>query len=70
MPIGKSGPVWIDSSWWTYRAMVQQWVIRSILPGRPIGLFLVPGSAVQLVYVLSYLWDGKYKITLAANQQE
>ena len=40
----------------------------------PIELFLVPASAPRLVlkkrpwYVLSYLWDGAYKRTLAANR--
>ena len=40
----------------------------------PIDLFLVPASAPRLVYqmpwyVLSCLWDGAYKRTLAANRQ-
>ena len=40
--------------------------------GGPIELFLVPASAPRLVqqrpwYVLSCLWDGAYKRTLAAN---
>ena len=39
------------------------------------GLFLVPASAPRLVqqrlwYVLSYLWDGAYKRTLAVNRKE
>ena len=35
----------------------------------PIELFLVPASAPQLVwYVLSCLWDGAYKRTLAVNR--
>ena len=39
----------------------------------PIELFLVPASAPRLVYqrlwyVLSCLWDGAYKRTLAANR--
>ena len=43
--------------------------------GEPIELFLVPASAPQLVYqrlwyVLSCLWDGAYKRTLATNQKE
>ena len=43
--------------------------------GGPIELFLVPASAPQLVkqrpwYVLSCLWDGAYKRTLAANRKE
>ena len=41
----------------------------------PIELFLVPDSAPRLVqqrpwYVLSCLWDGAYKRTLAVNQKE
>ena len=43
--------------------------------GGPIELFLVPASAPRLVqqrlwYVLSCLWDGAYKRTLAANRKE
>ena len=43
--------------------------------GGPIELFLVPASAPRLVsqrqwYVLSCLWDGAYKRTLAVNQKE
>ena len=41
----------------------------------PIELFLVPASASQMVkqrlwYVLSSLWDGAYKGSLAANRKE
>ena len=41
----------------------------------PIELFLVPASVPRLVqqrpwYVLSCLWDGAYKRTLAANRKE
>ena len=36
--------------------------------GGPIELFLVPASAPRLV--LSCLWDGAYKRTLAANRKE
>ena len=41
--------------------------------GGPIELFLVPASAPRLVkqrswYVLSFLWDGAYKRTLAVNR--
>ena len=41
----------------------------------PIELFLVPASAPRLVqqkpwYVLSCMWGGAYKITLAANRKE
>ena len=43
--------------------------------GEPIELFLVPASASRLEqqrpwYVLSSLWDGAYKRTLAANRKE
>ena len=43
--------------------------------GGPIELYLVPASAPRLVkqrpwYVLSCLWDGAYKITLAVNRKE
>ena len=42
--------------------------------GGPIELFLVPASAPRVAYqrpwyVLSYLWDDAYKITLAANRK-
>ena len=41
----------------------------------PIELFLVPARAPRLVqqrlwYVLSFLWDGAYKRTLAVNRKE
>ena len=41
----------------------------------PFELFLFPASAPRLVYertwyVLSCLWDGAYKRTLAANRKE
>ena len=36
--------------------------------GGPIELFLVPASAPRLWYVLSCLWDGAYKRTLAVNR--
>ena len=45
-----------------------RWVVGSIPHGGPIELFLVPASAPRLV--LSCLWDGAYKITLAADQKE
>ena len=38
--------------------------------GGPIELFLVPASAPRLVYVLSCLWDGDYKRTLAVIRKE
>ena len=49
---------WIDPSW-----------------GGPIELFLIPASAPRPVYqrlwyVLSCLWDGAYKRTLAVNWKE
>ena len=44
------------------RLFMVRWVIRSILHCRPVELF--PW------YVLSCLWDGAYKRTLAANQKE
>ena len=46
-----------------------QWVVRSILHGGPIELFLIPASApgVTKVYVLSCLWGDAYKRTLAAD---
>ena len=52
-----------------------RWVIRSILHGGPIELFLVPVNALQHVsqrtwYVLSCQWDGAYKRSLAANRNE
>ena len=47
-----------------------RWVVGSILHGGPIELFLVPASAPRPWYVLSCLWDGAYKRTLAANRKE
>ena len=39
--------------------------------GEPIELFHVPASAPRMVwYVLSCLWDGAYKRTLAVNRKE
>ena len=51
-----------------------RWVVGSILFGGSIDLFLVPASAARLVYqrprcVLSCMWDGAHKITLAANRK-
>ena len=45
---------------------------RRIYPslGGPIELFLVPASAPRLVYVLSCMWNGAYKRTLAVNRKE
>ena len=53
-------------------SLIVRWVVVSILHGGPIDIFLVPASAPQLVlqrpwYVLSCLWDGAYKRSLAAN---
>ena len=36
--------------------------------GGPIELFLIPASAPRMV--LSCLWDGAYKRTLAVNRKE
>ena len=38
--------------------------------GGPIELFLISASAPRPWYVLSCLWDGAYKRTLAANRKE
>ena len=38
--------------------------------GEPIELFLVPASAQTPWYVLSCLWDGAYKRTIAVNRKE
>ena len=56
-------------------SLMVQWVVGSIHHGRPIELFLISASAPRLLlqkpwYVLSYLWDGAYKVTLAANWKE
>ena len=52
-----------------------RWVVGSIPHGGLIVLFLIPASVPRLVYqrlwyVLTYLWDDVYKITLAANWKE
>ena len=57
------------------RLLTVQLVISSIPHGGPIELFLISTSEPQLMYqmlwyVLSCLWVGTYKITLAANQKE
>ena len=62
------------------RAFVHGAMGRRIDPswgGGPIELFLLPTSVPRLVYlyqrpwyVLSCLWDGAYKRTLAVNQKE
>ena len=44
-------------------------------PEKKPGTFLIPASAARLVwkrlwYVLSRLWDGAYKRTIAANWRE
>ena len=67
-----------DRSNHCFEAKIKQGAMgRRIDPswGEPIDLFLVPASALQLVqqrpwYVLSCLWDGAYKRTLAANRKE
>ena len=43
--------------------------------GEPIEIFFVPASAPRLVYqkpwyIISCLWDGAYKRTLAVNRTE
>ena len=38
--------------------------------GGPIELYLILANAPRLVYVLSCLWDGAYKRTLAVNRKE
>ena len=63
----------VSSDWqWARCNSVVREVIKSILHGGPIELFLVPASAPWLVqqrlwYVLSCLWDDAFKRTLAAN---
>ena len=57
------------------RSLMVRWIVGSILHGGPSELFLVPASAPHLVqqrpwFVLSCLWDGAYKRTLAANRKE
>ena len=59
------------------RAFAHRAMGRRIDPswGGPIELFLVPASVPRLTYqrpwyVLSCLWDGAYKRTLAANRKE
>ena len=56
--------------------LMVRWVVGSVPHGGPIEQFLVVASAPQLLfiktltYVLSCLWHGAYKVTLAANQKE
>ena len=57
------------------RSLMPSCTVGSIPLGGRIKLFLVVASAPRLVqqrpwYVLSCLWDGAYKRTLAANQKE
>ena len=52
-----------------------RWVIRLILHGGPIELFLIPASApltsvTKAGVLLSSLWDGAYKRPLAAKGKE
>ena len=56
-------------------SLMVRWVVGLILHGGPIELVPVPASAPRLVqqrlwYVLSCLWDGAYKRTLAVNRKE
>ena len=51
------------------------WVVGSKPNDRPFELSLAPASALRLVlhtswYVLSCLWDGAYKRSIAANRKE
>ena len=57
------------------RPLMVRWVVGSIPHGGPIELFLVPASSptfgvTKVVYALSCLWNGAYKRTLAAIQNE
>ena len=48
------------------------WVIRSILHGGPIELFLIPSSVgiTKVMVCTVCLWDGAHKRSLAANGKE
>ena len=53
------------------RSLMVRWVVGSIDRswGTPIELFLVPRLVQQRLWcVLSCLWDGAYKRTLAVNR--
>ena len=52
--------------------LMVRWVVRSITHDGPIELYLIPASAPHTILkaVVSCLWDGSYKRTLAANQKE
>ena len=53
------------------RLLMVRCVIGSIHHGGPNALFLIPALHNWYVpYVLSCLWDGAYKRSLAANQKE
>ena len=54
------------------RAFAHRAMGRRIDPswGGPIELFLIPACAPRPSYVLSCLWDGAYKRTLAVNWKE
>ena len=45
-------------------------MVRSILRGGPIELFLVSSNAPRLWCVLSRLWGGAYKRAIAAYRKE
>ena len=53
------------------RSLMVRWVVGSVLLGvDPLSYFLVPASAPRTPwYVLSCLWDGAYKRTLAVNRK-
>ena len=53
-----------DRSFVVDRPLKVRWRIVSILHGGPFELIHVPASAPRLVYLLSCLWHGAYKITL------
>ena len=50
--------------------LMMQWVIRSIPLGRPNELFLIPAGSGIIKTVVSCLWVGAYKTSLAPNQEE
>ena len=66
--ISTSLPLERDVTLWQERSLMVRWVVKSILHGGPIELFLIPASAPRLVYQM--LWDNAYKRTLAANRKE
>ena len=58
----------LDTSMIEHLLMVQC-VVGLIPHGRPIELFIIPASALQLVYY-SLLWCGSYKRSQAPNQKD